>query len=258
MNDLLYTVEEQLGLITINREQKRNAFDNELLVAMQESIDHANQAKAVRVIVLKASGTHFSAGADLSWMKSMASFTEEDNLQDALVLGNLMHSLHYSPKPVIAMIQGPAFGGGAGIAAACSMAIASTTAHFCFSEVKLGLIPAVISPYVIKAMGERVAQMLFMSADVFDAQEALRFGLVQYCLPPEQLLDFTLNYAKKIAHNSPDAVKKSLDLVRFVANKPINAELVHQTAARIAAQRVSAEGQYGLNAFLNKQTPNWS
>lgn len=258
MSDLLYDVQNHVGLLTINREQKRNAFDSSLLLEMNSYLEKANNDPQVRVIILKANGAHFSAGADLAWMKSMATYSEEENLQDALVLGRLMFNLHHSAKPTIAMVQGSAFGGGAGLAAACSFAIGATSARFCFSEVKLGLIPAVISPYVVKAIGARNAQMLFTSAEVFDAKKALSLQLIQHCVEEEHLLECTLQYAEQIAHNAPDAVKQSLQLVRDVAGQPINQKLMQYTASLIAKKRVSAEGQQGLNAFLNKESPNWN
>jgi methylglutaconyl-CoA hydratase len=258
MSDLLYETQDSIGLLTINRDHKRNAFDNHLLAEMTHRLEEAKKDDKVRIIILKANGAHFSAGADLGWMKSMANFNEEENLKDALILGNLMYDLYHCPKPTLAMVQGSAFGGGAGLVAACSIAVAATSARFCFSEVKLGLIPAVISPYVVKAIGERNAQTLFMSAEVFDAPRALAMNLIQYSVQEHHLLEFTLNYAKQISNNAPSAVKQSLQLARYVANKPINEELVHYTASLIAQKRISTEGQQGLNAFLNKETPNWN
>jgi methylglutaconyl-CoA hydratase len=258
MSDLLMEIQDKVCLLTINRISKHNAFDNHLLAQMQTQLDAAINNPEVRVIVLKANGKHFSAGADLAWMQSMAQFNEEENLKDTMVLGNLMYRLNQSPKPTIAMVQGSAFGGGAGLAAACDIAIASSSARFCFSEVKLGLIPAVISPYVVNAIGERSAKMLFMSAEIFDAPRALSLNLVQHLVPEEELLAFTLHYAQQISNNAPDAVKISKQLAAEVANKKINKELVHYTASLIAHKRVSAEGQQGLKAFLNKETPNWN
>ncbi|CEG57364.1 enoyl-CoA hydratase-related protein [Legionella fallonii] len=258
MSDLLNEIQDRVCLLTINRINKHNAFDNQLLAEMQKQLDSAINNSDVRVIVLKANGKHFSAGADLAWMQSMALFSEEENLKDAMVLGNLMHCLNQSPKPTIAMVQGSAFGGGAGLAAACDIAIAAESARFCFSEVKLGLIPAVISPYVVKAIGVRAAKMLFMSAEVFDAKRAMSLNLVQHCVPEEELLEFTLKYAQQISNNAPEAVQLSKKLVHDVSGKTIDKELVYHTASLIARKRVSAEGQQGLKAFLNKETPNWS
>lgn len=258
MSDLVYDLQDHISLLTINKVQKRNAFDNPLLLAMTQLIERATMDSKVRVIILKANGAHFCAGADLGWMNSMVAFSEEDNIKDALVLANLMYCLYHCPKPIIAMIQGSAFGGGAGLAAASSIAIAGASARFCFSEVKLGLIPAVISPYVVKAIGERPAQALFMSGEVFNATKALSLKLIHHCVPDDELFEFTLNYAQQISHNAPEAVKQSLQLVRYVANKPIDKELISYTASLIAKKRVSEEGQQGLNAFLNKETPNWN
>ncbi|HHF7374775.1 enoyl-CoA hydratase-related protein [Legionella bozemanae] len=257
MSDLLYEIQDHLCLLTLNRVSKHNAFDNQLLSEIHHQLDAAIANSNVRVIVLKANGKHFSAGADLAWMQSMAHYNEEENLKDAMVLGNLMYALNKSPKPTVAMVHGSAFGGGAGLAAACDITIASQSARFCFSEVKLGLIPAVISPYVVQAIGERSAKALFMSAEVFDAAKALSLHLVQHCVPEESLLEFTLNYAKQISNNAPNAVRASKQLASYVVNKKINEELVYYTASLIAQKRVSAEGQQGLNAFLKKETPNW-
>jgi methylglutaconyl-CoA hydratase len=257
MSDLLYETHDRLCLLTLNRVSKHNAFDNHLLIEMQNQLERAISDDHVRVIVLKANGKHFSAGADLAWMQDMARFSEAENLKDAMVLGNLMYTLNKNPKPTLAMVHGSAFGGGAGLAAACDITIASQNARFCFSEVKLGLIPAVISPYVVQAVGERHAKALFMSAEVFDANKALAINLVQHCVSEDDLLDFTLNYAQQISNNAPEAVQASKRLASDVANKIINKELVHYTASLIAQKRVSLEGQHGLNAFLKKETPNW-
>lgn len=258
MTDLLKEIEDKLCLITLNRTSKHNAFDDHLLLELQSILDEASQNKQLRAIVLKANGKHFSAGADLEWMQRMASFSEEENLKDAMVLAKVMNSLHSCPIPTIAMVQGAAFGGGAGLTAACNIAIAADSARFCFSEVKLGLIPAVISPYVIKAIGERSAKALFMSAETFDASRAKELGLVQHCVSEDHLLEFTLNYAHNLSKLAPMAVHDSKCLVDKVAGQTINEALMEQTAKWIAQKRVSEEGQRGLNAFLNKETPNWS
>ncbi|HHF7344809.1 TPA: enoyl-CoA hydratase-related protein [Legionella feeleii] len=257
MTDLLSELHDRVFIITLNRAGKHNAFDDSLLAALQQLLDEAISNPQARVILLKANGKHFSAGADLAWMQRMAHFSEEENLQDAMVLARVMHTLYISPKPTIAMVQGAAYGGGAGLVAACDLAIASPTARFCFSEVKLGLVPAVISPYVVKAIGERTAKWLFMTAETFDAEEAKKLRLVQHCVAEEELLPFTVNYAQQIARLAPEAVKACKTLVSQVAARPINEELLQQTATLIAKKRVSAEGQLGLNAFLNKETPIW-
>lgn len=259
MTDLNLLIEQQkhVLLITFNRIEKHNAFDDVLLTDLQIALDAAQDDAETRVIVLKSNGRHFSAGADVSWMQRMAQFSEEENRADAEVLARVMFTLNKSPKPTIAMVQGAAFGGGAGLVAACDIAIAGQSAKFCFSEVKLGLIPAVISPYVIKAIGERAATWLFMSAEQFDAKRAYELQLIQHCVADEELLSYTMNYAQTIAQLPPNAVLETKSLVRHVANRPIDETLQIQTAALIAKKRVSAEGQRALQAFLKKETVRW-
>jgi methylglutaconyl-CoA hydratase len=187
----------------------------------------------------------------------MAKFSEKENIADAKALANLLSSLHHSKKPTIAAIQGSAFGGGAGLAAACDIAIAADTANFCFSEVKLGLIPAVISPYVVRAIGKRHASWLFMSAEKFDAKAALNFGLVHQIVPEEELPSHAHLYARNLAALAPLAVSASKALVENVADKPIDEHLASLTATHIAKKRASAEGKKGMQAFLDKKTPVW-
>lgn len=260
MNDndsVLTELQKKVFSITLNRVTKHNAFDDRLLTALHAHIQAAEQHPDVRVILLKANGRHFSAGADLAWMKRMADFSEADNLQDAELLAKVMYTLHHSQKPTIAMVQGSAFGGGAGLVAACDIAIAADEARFCFSEVKLGLIPAVISPYVIKTIGAKAAAWLFMSAEPFDAERALALHLIQHRVPLDSLASFTLNYAQTIAKLAPQAVKEAKALVQDISGKAIDEALMHKTAALIAQKRVSPEGQRGLRAFLNKETLAW-
>ncbi len=258
MTTLLSESNNHVNTITFNRIDKHNAFDDSLLADLQELLDQAIADPTIHVIVLKANGQNFSAGADLAWMQRMVMLNEAENLADAMILARVMHTIHHSPKPTIAKVQGAAYGGGAGLVAACDIAIAANSARFCFSEVKLGLIPAVISPYVIKAIGERAATWLFMSAEVIDAKRACELQLVHYCVPDDELQTYVFNYAQQLAQLAPSAVRASKALVRQIANKPINEDLQHLTAALIAKQRVSAEGQQGLQAFLNKETPRWN
>ena len=256
--DIQFEINHQIALFTLNRVHKSNAFDNQLLQEMQHYIDEAMAMNNVRLLMLRANGKHFCAGADLGWMQDMARFTEEENIQDALILGKLMYTLHTSPKPTLAVVQGSAFGGGAGLAAACDITLAANNARFCFSEVKIGLIPAVISPYVIKAIGERRTKALFMSAEVFSATQAFEYGLVHQCIPEENLAEVALNYARSITNNAPNAVLDAKALVDEVSKQPLNYDLVVHTAALITRKRGSAEGQQGLNAFLSKKSPNWN
>jgi methylglutaconyl-CoA hydratase len=257
MQDLLSELDGHVLILTLNRLSKHNAFDDTLLHALQKQLDMAETNPDVRVIMLRANGQHFSAGADLNWMQRMAKFTEAENVADAKVLARVMASLYHSTKPTLAAVQGGAFGGGAGLVAACDIAIAADTATFCFSEVKLGLIPAVISPYVVRAVGERVATWLFMSAERIDAPCALNLGLIHHCVPEEELPSHAHLYARRLAALPPGAVRASKKLVQQVATHPINQQLEDLTAGLIAKQRVSAEGQKGLQAFLNKETVTW-
>ncbi|MBA2709538.1 MAG: enoyl-CoA hydratase/isomerase family protein [Tatlockia sp.] len=258
MSDLLTELQNRIFIITLNRVSKHNAFDDQLLSSLSKTLDEAIANPKVRVIILKANGPHFCAGADLVWMLRMAEFSEEENQKDAMILAKVMYSLSQSPKPTIAMIQGAAYGGGAGFAAACDIAIASTSAHFCFSEVKVGLIPAVISPYVIKAIGERAAKHLFITAESFDAAEAKQLNLVQHCVSETDLWPFTLSYAEKIAKLAPLAVAACKTLIEDVSGQALSEKLMEYTANVIAKKRVSAEGQHGLKAFLNKEIPDWN
>lgn len=225
---------------------------------MQTSLDESIQDPAVSVILLRANGRHFSAGADLQWMQRMAAFSQEENLADAMVLARLMHTLYSCPKPTVAVVQGAAYGGGAGLVAACDIAIAGHSARFCFSEVKLGLVPAVISPYVVRAIGERLTKWLFMSAEVFNGEQAKQYNLVHHYIDDYLLDSFALDYASKLSHLAPKAVVDCKPLIDWVASRTIDQQLIQETAAIIAEKRVSEEGQRGLHAFLNKESPNWN
>ncbi len=258
MSDLLTEVNDKIFCIRFNRINKHNAFDDVFLKTLQAAITAGINDPLARVILLKAEGKHFSAGADIAWMQRMATYDEAENINDAMILAEVMHTLYTSPKPTIAMVQGAAFGGGAGLVAACDVAIATQNAQFCFSEVSLGLIPAVISPYVIRAMGARTAKWLFITAEHFTAQQAQHFGLIHYTVPQEELWDFTLDYAKKMAKLAPQAISACKRLIDEVALQSLNEQLLRRTATLIAKKRVSAEGQVGLKAFLTKTTPNWN
>lgn len=257
MTDVLVEQQDKVLFITLNRVEKHNAFDQVLLTDLQAALDNSAADPSIRVLVLRANGKHFSAGADLAWMQRMANFSEAENRADAMVLAKLMYTLHHYPKPTIAMVQGAAFGGGAGLIAACDIAIAAQSARFCFSETKLGLIPAVISPYVIKAIGARAANWLFISAETFDVPRALALQLIQHAVADEALITFTQDYAEQLARLAPEAMAACKCLVRDVAYQAMTPELMASTADKIAKKRVSQEGQHGLRAFLNKQQPNW-
>ena len=252
MDHVLTTTDEQVRWITLNRVEKHNAFDERLLQTLCIAIQEAEADDQVRVIILNAQGKHFSAGADLQWMQRMVNFSAEENEQDAMILAQTLHTLYQCAKPTIAMAQGSALGGGVGLVAACDIAIASEQAQFSFSEVKLGLIPAVISPYVIRAIGDRMAAWLFMTAEVLDAAKAQAIQLIHHCVAHDTLRETTTHIAKQMAQWPKQAVLDAKALVRQVNHQPINQQLLTQTAKLIAQKRVSTEAQHALHAFLHK------
>jgi methylglutaconyl-CoA hydratase len=207
--------------------------------------------------VLAANGKSFSAGADLNWMRRMAEYSYQQNLTDALALAELMRTLNTLAKPTVAKVQGPAYGGGVGLVACCDLAIASEAASFSLSEVKLGLIPAVISPYVVNAIGERQARRYFLTAEPFSAHEAQRIGLVHEVVPPQELDAALAKLLATLAGNGTAAMVAAKDLARAVSRGPIDMVMIEDTARRIAEIRTSAEGREGLAAFLNKRKPAW-
>ena len=249
--------ERGVATLTMNRPQVHNAFDDRLIAGLTHELRELEHNARVRVVVLAAEGKSFSAGADLNWMQRMAKYSEADNIRDAVALANLMRVLDTMSKPTVARVQGAAFGGGVGLVACCDIACASSAAVFCLSEVRLGLIPAVISPYVIAAMGQRNARRYFLTAERFDAQEALRIGLVHTVVEPAQLNSTLMQMIDELLKGGPHAIAEAKDLISSVANRPVDQALAEDTAARIARIRVSAEGQEGTNAFLEKRAPGW-
>lgn len=248
---------DAVAVLTMDRPDVHNAFDDRLIAALVARLRELERDPAVRVVVLAASGRSFSAGADLNWMRRMARFSEAENLRDAVGLAELMRTLRGLSRPTVARVQGAAIGGGVGLVACCDIAIAASDAQFCLSEVRLGLIPAVISPYVIAAMGERAARRYFLTAERFPATEALRTGLVHEVTDPAALDAAVERVIADLLRGGPQAQARAKDLIDRVAARPIDSALIEDTAARIAATRVSAEGQEGMNAFLDKRAPAW-
>lgn len=245
------------GIATLNlmRPEVHNAFDDQMIAQMIQILDSLREDPEVRVLILRSEGKNFSAGADLNWMRSMARKNYQENLEDAGQLAQLMYQLDQFPKPTIALVQGAAFGGAVGLVACCDIVIAQHRASFCLSEVKIGLIPAAISPYVVKAMGERQARRYFVTAERFSAQTAQEIGLVHE-------VDDNLELALKpildsLLLNSPAATTAAKSLINLVANAPLNQSLIDETSRRIAEIRVSPEGQEGLTSFLDKRQPSW-
>lgn len=243
--------------ISLGRPDIHNAFDDSVIAELSEAFADADQDEKVRIIVLAAEGKSFSAGANLGWMKRMATYSYEENLTDANALAEMLRRLNFMSKPTIARVQGAAFGGAVGLVACCDMAVASERASFCLSEVKIGLIPATISPYVIAAMGQRAARRYFLTAERFKAQEAQALGLVSEVVEEAQLDEALENLIGALLGNSPQAVAQAKKLVADVAEREINSALIADTSERIAAIRVSEEGQEGLTAFLEKRQANW-
>ncbi len=243
--------------LTLNRPDRHNAFDDTLIAALTEELQRLDKDPGVRTVALTGAGKSFSAGADLGWMRRMADYTEEENHADALALAELMRTLDTLSKPTIALVQGAAFGGGVGLVACCDIALAAPAARFCLSEVKLGLIPAVISPYVVAAIGPRAARRYFQTAERFDAEEAWRQGLVHEVVPDGQLEERARQISDQILGNGPRAMAEAKSLVAAVATGPVDHAKIVDTARRIARIRASAEGREGIGAFLEKRHPAW-
>ncbi|MFA7405854.1 MAG: enoyl-CoA hydratase/isomerase family protein [Pelobacteraceae bacterium] len=244
--------------LTMNRPELHNAFDDRLISDLTDALRELDEDPDVRVVVLAANGKSFSAGADLNWMRRMADYSREQNLADAENLAELMHTLDTLSKPTIALVQGAAYGGGVGLVACCDIAIATARATFCLSEVKLGLFPAVISPYVIAAIGSRASRRYFLSAESFDAGDALLLGLVHQVVADEHELAATAErMVSQLLANSPAAMAGAKNLVAAVAGRHVDDALIADTAGRIADQRSSREGREGLSAFLEKRKPSW-
>ncbi len=247
-----------IGLVTMNRPERHNAFDDTLIAELTEALRSMEAEETVRVVVLAAAGRSFSAGADLNWMKRMAGYSMDENRRDAMGLAALMRTLANLRKPTVARVQGSAYGGGVGLVACCDVAVATQGAKFALTEGKLGLIPSVISPYVVAAIGERAARRFFLTAEPIDAAEAWRLGLVHEITPGEGELDEKIGLiVDAMLACGPAAQREAKDLIRAVAGKPVTSELLQDTAERIARLRASPEGREGISAFLEKRRPAW-
>ena len=243
--------------VTLNRPNVHNALDEKMIEDLSQAFLDLGQDPSVRAIVLTSKGTVFSAGADLNWMKRVAGFTKAKNIKDAKKLARLLEIIDTCPKPTIACVQGAAFGGGVGLIAACDIAICAEDAIFCLSEVKWGLIPAMISPYVINAIGQRQARRYVLTADRMSASDGLRLGLIHQVVGEGELGATVESLAVSILKGSPEAIKASKELIRFVESRPIDKSIHEETARRIASIRSSVEGREGIDAFLTKRTPSW-
>jgi methylglutaconyl-CoA hydratase len=250
-------IADKVATVTLNRPDLRNAFNEQAIAELALAFDELGRNELVRVIVLAANGPAFCAGADLNWMKKMAGYSIDENLADASRLADMLRTIYLCPKPTVARVQGDCYAGGMGLVAACDIVVAADTVNFCLSEVKLGLIPATISPYVIKAMGEQAARRYFITAERFDAAAALRMGFAHEVVALDNLDTTVAGLVKSLVSNSPHAVVEAKKLVREVVGAPVTDALLLDTAQRIAAIRASNEGREGVASFLEKRKPNW-
>ncbi len=247
----------RVATVWMDRPEVFNAFDEQLIADLQAACAELDADASVRVVVLGGKGRHFSAGADLNWMKRASAFSEEENRADARRFAGMLRALSGLSKPTIARIQGAALGGGTGLAAACDMAVASSDALFATSEVKFGIIPSAISPYVIRAIGARHAYRYFQSAERLSAQRAYEIGLLHEVVEPEALDAKVQEIVDALVQGGPKAQAAAKALIRAVANQPINDAVVEDTAQRIAHLRATPEAKDGIAAFLDKRTPGW-
>ena len=257
MSAISIRYEGHRATITLTQPEVRNAFSDEVIAEITAAFTEVGARADVRAVVLAAEGPAFCAGANLNWMRRMADYTREENLQDAAKLAEMLRVIYECEKPTVARVQGDVYAGGMGLVAACDMAVAVDTAGFCLSEVKIGLIPATISPYVIRAMGARAAHRYFLTAERFDAQEALRIGFVHEVVAAEQLDARVDALVKALTSASPNAMRACKKLVLDVAEREINAGLIAATVEGIADIRASDEGREGVQSFLQKRKPGW-
>lgn len=249
--------EGRVATIWMNRPEVLNAFDEQLIEDLHNACRELDQEAGVRVVVLAGRGKHFSAGADLNWMKRASSYTEAENIADARRFSGMLRAIAELSKPTIARVQGAALGGGTGLTAACDMAVAASDASFATSEVKFGIIPAVISPYVLRAIGPRHALRYFQSAERISAQQAMAIGLVNEVVPLDQLDAAIAKIIDALVIGAPDAQKAAKDLIAAVNGRPIGDAVTDETARRIAQRRATAEAKDGISAFLEKRQPGW-
>jgi methylglutaconyl-CoA hydratase len=257
MKHLLLDTAAGVTTVTLNRPEVRNAFNDEVITELTAVFLELGRRPEVRCIVLAGNGPAFCAGADLNWMKRMAEYTREQNIEDATGLARMLEVLDKCPKPTIARVHGDTYAGGTGLVAACDIAVAADGVQFCLSETRLGLIPATISPYVIRAMGARAAHRWFLTAERFAAAEAHRIGFVHEVVPAAQLDAKVHEIAGALVNAGPEAVKACKQLVHDVAGHVITDGLIQRTVEAIADIRASDEGREGIRSFLDKRKPNW-
>lgn len=244
--------------LTLNRPDKRNAMDGEFVRELLKALEHIAVDTETRVLIINGNGEHFCAGADIQWMQKIATGSYNENYDDAQMIADLMYQLYTFVKPVIVLAHGTTVGGGLGLLAAADIAIAAKEASFGFAEVKIGITPSTISPYVLAAIGERAARYYFLTGERFGADEAHRLGLIHQVTTTDALLSTGLSIATVLLQNSPAALKAAKQLLRQVAKEKITPELAQKTAEHLANLRSSHEAQEGLRAFLEKRAPAWA
>ncbi|MEO8249820.1 MAG: enoyl-CoA hydratase/isomerase family protein [Burkholderiales bacterium] len=254
---LQISIDGRVGRITLNRPDVRNAFDDQVIAELTRAFTEVGARDDARCIVLAANGSAFCAGADLNWMKRMADYSRDENVADAAKLAAMLRTIYECPKPTVARIQGDVYAGGLGLVSTCDIAVASDNAGFCVSEVRIGLAPATISPYVIRAMGPRAAHRYFLTAERFTAAEALRIGFVHEVVAADALDAKVDELTKALSGMSPNALKVCKELLHDVAEREIDEKLIDMTVAGIADIRASEEGREGVQAFLQKRKPAW-
>ncbi len=253
---VLLEIEKSIAYLTLNRPEKNNAFNQQMIAEIKQSVAYCSQFDGLRALVIQQNGKHFSAGADLQYMKSMSEESLQENKKDSEQLFELFQSIYQCPIPTIALIQGASYGGSNGIIACCDFALASTESSYSFSEVNLGLIPATIAPFILTKISPSIANRYFLTGKRFDAFEALSIGLLNTVLPVEQLQDACIDLLNQILSSAPEAVKETKQLVKEIQSikpekfKPITSKL-------IAEARIGEEGQEGITAFFDKRKPNW-
>jgi methylglutaconyl-CoA hydratase len=258
MNHLLLNSDGQCATVTLNRPDVRNAFNDEVIAELTQVFADLAVRNDLRCIVLAASGKAFCAGADLNWMRAMAGYSWDENRADAQKLADMLWTLDQCPIPIVGRIQGDCYAGGMGLAAVCDVLVASDNVTFCLSEARLGLLPATIAPYVVRAMGTQAARRYFSTAERFSAAQAHAMGMVHELCTPDALDVRVAGIVATLVANGPAAVRACKLLVRDVAGQPITDALRSETARRIADIRASDEGREGVASFLNKRKPAWS
>jgi methylglutaconyl-CoA hydratase len=255
---IITEVDESIGILTLNKAERHNALDEALIAEITNGLLELEADPRVRVVVLSSTGKSFCAGADINWTRRAAGYTAQENLRDARSLAHLLCTLNELSKPTIARVHGPAYGGGIGLIAACDIALATYDTLFALTEVKLGLVPAVISPYVLAAIGERYCRRYMLSAERFSAAEGYRIGLLHEIVPGEEQLDEAIGeIIDSLLKNGPNAQAECKALIRVIAGQPIDESTNEETAQRITRVHSTPEGKEGLAAFLEKRKPNW-